>query len=92
MIENLTTRCKDEWWATMQYYLEGTYDQAKVQAVMKAAVERAIDDCLKRYEGRWMWIHDAQGNNTWEFDFAAEQATGRVRYIVPELPGEEEGG
>ena len=55
-----------EWWANMQYFLEGTYTKADVIRTMGAAVEPGMKELMTKFDGIWEWEFDDQGNCTWE--------------------------
>jgi ABC-type glycerol-3-phosphate transport system substrate-binding protein len=62
----LTSRCRDEWWSAMQYYLEGSYDRQDVVEHMSEAVDRAMDEALDKYKDKWRWAETEDPKATWE--------------------------
>lgn len=64
--DDLDTRCRDEWWAIMQEFLDGKIDRSQVIAKMQKAVDRGILDQMEKYKDQWHWIVDENGTQTWE--------------------------
>ena len=65
-IAMLGVRGQAEWWATMQYYLEGTYDKQDVIGAMKATAAAGVEELLEKFKDTWQWEYDDQGNCTWK--------------------------
>lgn len=68
-LDDLDQRCKDAWWACMQYYLSdttGTWTRERILATLEPAVEYSAQDQMDRYKEKWEWVYDENGRNTWE--------------------------
>ena len=65
-IAMLGVRGQAQWWATMQYFIEGTYDRQDVIREMKATAEEGIEELLEKFKDKWQWEYDDQGNCTWQ--------------------------
>jgi raffinose/stachyose/melibiose transport system substrate-binding protein len=65
-IESLNARFTDEWFATMQDFLQGRLDRQEVVRRMRTAADLAVAESLALYQDRWLWETAPDGSNTWE--------------------------
>jgi acetoin utilization deacetylase AcuC-like enzyme len=64
--DRITSRARDEWWSTMQYYLEGGYNESDITRVMTASVERQTRELLDQHKEDWQWEKASGGERLWE--------------------------